>query len=61
MKITYIEIAELINRTEAGIKSMKQNNPEQLEITKIGAICKKYNITLNDLEKVIEEKKESNK
>uniref|UniRef100_UPI004048968A helix-turn-helix domain-containing protein n=1 Tax=Aliarcobacter sp. TaxID=2321116 RepID=UPI004048968A len=58
MNINYKEIAELINRSEAGIKSMKKNNPEQLEITKLGAICKKYNISLNDLKKIFKEKEE---
>lgn len=53
MKITYTEIAELINRSEAGIKSMKKNNPEQLEVTKIGALCKKFNITIEELEKIV--------
>jgi hypothetical protein len=61
MKITYIEIANMINRTKGNMDYMKIHNPEQLELLKVGAICQKYNITLNDLEKVIEEKKESNK
>jgi hypothetical protein len=59
MKIIYKEIAELTGKTEAGIKKMKINNPEQLEILKMGALCKKYNISLNDLEKVVKEKEET--
>lgn len=53
MKIIYKEIAELTNKTEAGIKKMKLNNPEQLEIIKMGALCIKYNITTEELEKIV--------
>ncbi|WP_321471448.1 hypothetical protein [Halarcobacter sp.] len=53
MKITYKEIAELINKTEANIKYMAKHNPEQLEIIKKGALCKKYNIEDKDLEAII--------
>ncbi len=52
--ITYLEIAELIGRTEANIKYMKKHNPEQLEIIKIGALCKKYNICIDDLKSLNE-------
>jgi hypothetical protein len=31
-KYTYKQIAKEINRTEAGIKSMKKNNPRILEL-----------------------------
>lgn len=57
MKITYSEIAEYIGRTEANIKYMKKHNPEQLELIKIGGLCKKYNINIDDL-KSIKEKNE---
>lgn len=53
MKIIYKEIAEYTNKTEQGIKQMKTNNPEQLELLKVGALCKKYNISLKELEAVI--------
>ena len=53
MKIIYKEIAEYTNKTEQGIKQMKTNNPEQLELLKIGALCKKYNISLKELEAII--------
>ncbi|MDD2896901.1 MAG: hypothetical protein PHG81_12865 [Aliarcobacter sp.] len=53
MKIIYKEIAELTGKTEAGIKSMKKNNPEQLELLKMGALCKKYNITTKELENIV--------
>lgn len=50
MKVTYKEIGELCNKKEPTLKSMSKNNPEQLELLKLGAICKKYNITFDDLE-----------
>lgn len=53
MKITYIEIAEMINRTKGNMDYMKKNNPEQLEVLKIGALCKKFNITIEELEKIV--------
>lgn len=56
MKIIYKEIAEYTNKTEAGIKSMKIKNPEQLELLKIGALCKKYNIELKDLKALVQMK-----
>ena len=59
MKITYKEIGEYTNKSEQGIKQMKKNNPQQLELLKIGALCKKYNIDLKDIEK-IKESKENN-
>ena len=59
MKITYKEIGEYTNKTEQGIKQMKKNNPQQLELLKMGGLCKKYNINLKDIEK-IKESKENN-
>ena len=61
MKIIYKEIAEYTNKTEQGIKQMKTNNPEQLELLKIGALCKKYNISLKDLEAIIKLKEDIKK
>jgi hypothetical protein len=52
MKVTYKEIADLSNKKEPTIKSMAKNNPEQLELMKLGAFCKKYKIELKDLEAV---------
>ena len=56
MQIIYKEIAEYIGRTEANIKYMKKQNPKQLELISIGAICKKYNIELKDLKALIQMK-----
>ena len=61
MKIIYKEIAEYTNKTEQGIKQMKTNNPEQLELLKIGALCKKYNISLKELEAIIKLKEDIKK
>ncbi|AXX95110.1 helix-turn-helix domain-containing protein [Arcobacter ellisii] len=61
MQITYNEIAELIGRTEANMKYMKKHNPEQLELLKIGGLCKKYNISLKDLEAIIKLKEDIKK
>lgn len=61
MQITYNEIAELIGRTEANMKYMKKHNPEQLELLKVGALCKKYNISLKDLEAIIKLKEDIKK
>ena len=56
MQIIDKEIAEYIGRTEANIKYMKKQNPKQLELISIGAICKKYNIELKDLKALIQMK-----
>ena len=61
MQITYNEIAEYIGRTEANIKYMKKNNPQQLELLKIGGLCKKYNINLKDIEAIIKLKEDIKK
>lgn len=57
MNITYKEIADYTNKVESTMKQMKKNNPEQLELLKIGAICKKYNIDLQDLKALNDMKK----
>jgi hypothetical protein len=57
MNITYKEIGEYCNKVESTMKQMKKNNPEQLELLKMGALCKKYNITIEDL-KALNEMKE---
>lgn len=55
MNITYKEIAEFINKTEQGVKYYKSNNPELLEILKVGCLLKKYGIVNKDnLKKLIE-------
>ncbi len=61
MKINYNEIAELIGRTEANIKYMKKHNPKQLEVLKIGGLCKKYDINETHLLKILNERNEKEK
>ena len=61
MNITYKEIGEYSNKVESTIKQMKKNNPEQLELLKMGALCKKYNISLKDLEAIIKLKEDIKK
>lgn len=60
MKITYKEIAELINQTEQNIKQLKNKQPEKLELYKLGALCKKYDINENDLVKLLDIKNKNN-
>lgn len=57
MNITYKEIADYTNKVESTMKQMKKNNPEQLELLRIGAICKKYNIDIKDLKALYDMKK----
>lgn len=40
MKITYKKIAEMINKSEAGIKYIAKTNPKLLEILKLGCETK---------------------
>ena len=49
IKITYKEIADMINKTEAGIKYIKKTNPKLLNILKLGCLCKKKNISFEEL------------
>ncbi len=58
MNITYKEIGEFCNKKEPTIKSMSKNNPQQLELLKIGAMCKKYNISINEIKLIYELKKD---
>ena len=60
LKIIYKEIAELTNKSEAGIKKMVKNNPEQLKLLKLGALCTKYNISIEDLEYIVKFKENMN-
>jgi hypothetical protein len=58
LTITYKEIGNLTNKTEQAIKQMKSQNPEQHEVMKIGAFCKKYELSYFDLELLVNFKKE---
>lgn len=43
----------MINKQEPTMKSMAKANAPQLELLKIGALCRKYNVTLEDIEAII--------
>ena len=45
-KLTYKKIAKMINKSEANIKYLKKNNPNLLEIIKLGCIEKLKKITI---------------
>ena len=49
IKIIYKEIAEMTKKSEGGIKQMAKNNPAQLELLKIGALCKKFDMDFDDV------------
>lgn len=50
MNITYKDIADFISRSEANIKYMKKNNPAQLELLKLGLLCKRLQLSEQDLQ-----------
>jgi hypothetical protein len=50
IKITYKDIATLIDKSEASIKGYKQSQPELLELLLLGARCKLNNISIEELE-----------
>jgi len=52
--VIYKDIAELTRKSESAIKQWKKNNPELLDIAKIGVFCKKNNLTLENIKKLIE-------
>lgn len=57
----YKEIAEMLDQSEQNIKQLKTKHPQKLELYKLGALCKKYNITEDDLVRILDIKnKEQN-
>jgi hypothetical protein len=52
--IRYKDIAEFINKSEQQIKWYKSNNPDMLELLKLGALCKKNNLDTEKIKKLIE-------
>ncbi|MEV9527059.1 hypothetical protein AB0W38_00510 [Aliarcobacter butzleri] len=53
--ITIKEIAEMINKNVSTVYE-KQKRAKEFELLKLGAICKKFNITETQLEALISEK-----
>ena len=60
-KVTYKDIANYINKSEQQIKWYKKNNPQLLELTKIGAFCKKNGITIEMIKNCIQLKEMASK
>jgi len=59
--ITYKEIAEDLAKSEGTIKQWKKNHPVLLEYVKIGAFCKKNDISLDMIKNCIELKELSDR
>lgn len=53
-KVTYRYIADCINKSEQQVKWYKTNNPELLELVKLGAFCKKNNLDIDKIKKLVE-------
>ncbi len=51
--ITYKEIATDLEKTEGTIKNWKKNHPVLLEYVKIGAFCKKNNLDIDKIKKLV--------
>jgi DNA-binding Xre family transcriptional regulator len=49
MKISNKEIALTIHKTPSAISYLKKNNNEEFNIVKLGVLCKKLNLTPEDL------------
>jgi len=52
--ITYKELAKILNKSEATLKNWKQKFPVLLEYTKLGAFCKKNDLDIEKIKKIIE-------
>ena len=55
-KMTLEEIGKFVRKSATTINSWKYRNPQLLEVVKLGAFCKKYNITLDDIKTCIKMK-----
>ncbi len=52
MKVTDQEMAEVLNRTLEEIEALKKSNEAEYKVLKIGILCKKLNLSVDDLEKM---------
>lgn len=52
--ITYKELAEDLNKSEATLKNWKQKFPVLLEYVKIGAFCKHNNLDIEKIKKLVD-------
>lgn len=53
-KVSNQELADMVNKSVVTINGWKSRFPELLELLKIGAFCKKNNITIEKLKKCAE-------
>lgn len=53
-EIIYKDIAEYTDNTESAIKQWKKNRPKLLEITRLGTFCKKNNLDIEKIKKLVE-------
>lgn len=53
-EIIYKDIAEYIHKSEQTVRGYKVNNPDLLNILKLGAFCKKNNISIEKIKKCVE-------
>jgi len=52
--ITYKDIAEYIGKSEGTIKNWNKNFPSLLALVKLGAFCKKNDLSQEKIEKLVE-------
>jgi len=52
--ITYKEIAQNLDKTEGTIKNWKKNHPVLLEYVKLGAFCKKNDLDIEKIKKLVD-------
>jgi len=52
--ILYKDIAEYLGKKEGTIKNWKTNHPILLELVKLGAFCKKNNLDIEKITKLLE-------
>ena len=53
-KITNSDIANYLNKQVSTVNSWKSRSPELLDLVKVGAFCKKNNITIEMIKTCIE-------
>ena len=52
--ILYKDIAEYLGKKEGTVKNWKLNHPVLLELVKIGAFCKKNDLDIEKITKLVE-------
>jgi predicted transcriptional regulator len=51
--VTYKEIAKDLGKQEGTIKNWKKNSPVLLEYVKLGAFCKKNDLTIEKIQQLV--------